>query len=79
MLYSGYGTNYISETNSAAWRVCLGIQGVPAILLALCCVFVLPYSPRWLASKGRYEEAAQALSWIRNRPVDDELVKIEVS
>ncbi|ORY53992.1 hexose transport-related protein [Leucosporidium creatinivorum] len=74
----GYGTNYISETNSASWRVCLAIQGVPALLLCFLCVFYLPYTPRWLAGEGRFDEAVESLAWIRNRPIDDELIKIEM-
>ena len=77
LVRSGYGTNYISETNSASWRVCFALQGVPASLLCAMC-FYLPYTPRWLCRQGRVEEAIESLAWIRNRPVDDELVKIEM-
>jgi uncharacterized protein YecE (DUF72 family) len=41
-------------------RVPLGLQIVPALLL-LVGMFFLPYSPRWLASKGRTEEARNTL------------------
>ncbi|ORY80774.1 hexose transport-related protein [Leucosporidium creatinivorum] len=74
----GYGTNYISNTNSVSWRLCLAIQGVPALLLCFLCVFYLPYTPRWLAGQGRFDEAVESLAWIRNRPIDDELIKIEM-
>ena len=76
-LRSGYGTNYISTTNTASWRVCFALQGVPAFLLCALS-FYLPYSPRWLCRQGRMEEAIKSLAWIRNRPVDDELVMIEI-
>ena len=33
----GFGTNYISDTNSTSWRLCLAIQGVPALMLCVGC------------------------------------------
>ncbi|MFT8775623.1 MAG: sugar porter family MFS transporter [Gluconacetobacter liquefaciens] len=49
----------------AIWRVMLLIAGVPALLLGSGLFFV-PRSPRWLASKGRHEEARQVLDLIRS-------------
>ncbi|KAJ6497107.1 hexose transport-related protein [Mycena vitilis] len=72
----GYGTNFISETNSASWRVCLAGQGVPAIALALLS-FTLPYTPRWLIRKGRREEAVKTLAWLRKMPEDSEVIQLE--
>ncbi|KAI0023667.1 general substrate transporter [Xylariomycetidae sp. FL0641] len=42
------------------WRVPLACQAPPALLLAILTVF-LPYSPRWLAKKERYDEAKAVL------------------
>ncbi|KAK7035868.1 hexose transport-related protein [Favolaschia claudopus] len=72
----GYGTNFISETNSASWRVCLAGQGIPALALALL-TFTLPYTPRWLIRKGRGPEALQTLAWLRKLPQDSEIVQLE--
>ncbi|KAJ7491114.1 hexose transport-related protein [Mycena latifolia] len=72
----GYGTNFISETNSASWRVCLAGQGIPAIALALLS-FTLPYTPRWLIRKGRGQEALRTLAWLRKMPEDSEIVQLE--
>lgn len=47
-------------------------------MLLFLCIFYLPYTPRWLAGEGRFVEAAESLAWIRNRPIDDELIKIEM-
>jgi hypothetical protein len=41
--------------SAAAFRIPWGIQMVPAFIL-LVGLFFFPYSPRWLASKDRYEE-----------------------
>ena len=45
----------------AAFRIPWGIQMVPAIILFFG-LFFFPYSPRWLASKDRWEEAIRVLA-----------------
>ncbi|OIW24713.1 general substrate transporter [Coniochaeta ligniaria NRRL 30616] len=45
----------------SAFRIPWAIQMVPAFLL-LVGLFFFPYSPRWLASKDRWEEAIQVLA-----------------
>ncbi|KAJ7778704.1 hexose transport-related protein [Mycena maculata] len=72
----GYGTNFISDTNSASWRVCLAGQGIPALALAALS-FTLPYTPRWLIRKGRTQEALKTLAWLRKMPEDSEIVQLE--
>ncbi|EJT96717.1 general substrate transporter [Dacryopinax primogenitus] len=75
-----YGTNYIGGTGStqseAAWRLPLALQLVPALILGAGILF-MPYSPRWLISKGRDEQALKVLSHMRRLPEDHELVQIE--
>ena len=39
------------------WRLLFGVGGLSAFLLLLCVDRVLPESPRWLAVKGRTDEA----------------------
>ena len=57
-----YGCSFINS--NAAFRIPWGIQIVPgAILLAGISLF--PYSPRWLADKGRSEEALEVLANLR--------------
>ncbi|GAB1316176.1 high affinity glucose transporter [Madurella fahalii] len=46
---------------TAAFRIPWGVQMVPAWIL-LIGLFFFPYSPRWLASKDRWEEALQVLA-----------------
>ncbi|KAK0671869.1 general substrate transporter [Cercophora samala] len=46
---------------TAAFRIPWGVQMVPAVILFVG-LFFFPYSPRWLASKDRWEEALQVLA-----------------
>lgn len=55
----GFGCESLT-TSDAQWRIPLAIQIVPAIVL-FGGMFFLPYSPRWLASVGREDEARSAL------------------
>lgn len=48
---------------SAAWRWMFGLTAVPSLLFFLG-MFVVPESPRWLAARGRREEAARVLRGI---------------
>ncbi|KAF9468048.1 general substrate transporter [Collybia nuda] len=75
-----YGTNYIGGTgerqHEAAWRIPLGLQLVPAVILGVGILF-MPFSPRWLVNQGRDEEALVVLSNARGLPPDSDLVQIE--
>lgn len=48
---------------TSAFRIPWGVQMVPGVIL-LVGLFFFPYSPRWLASKDRWEEALQTLAKI---------------
>ncbi|KAI1213732.1 general substrate transporter [Annulohypoxylon truncatum] len=69
--YTTYGTRYIPSEWS--WRLPFLIQMIPAFFLGAGVPF-LPYSPRWLASKGRNEESLQVLCKLRGVPATDERV-----
>ncbi|KAI1141654.1 general substrate transporter [Hypoxylon sp. FL0543] len=45
----------------AAFRIPWGVQMLPAFILFIG-LFFFPYSPRWLASKDRWEEAIQVMA-----------------
>lgn len=59
MFYISYGCSFMEGT--IAFRLPWGLQMVPAIIL-FCGLFFLPRSPRWLASKDRWEEAEEVLA-----------------
>lgn len=45
---------------NASWRIPLGLQCLPAIILIIG-LFWLPESPRWMIQHGHYEEARQII------------------
>ncbi|MCJ1248492.1 hypothetical protein MMC30_005710 [Trapelia coarctata] len=66
-----YGTQYIA--GEWAWRLPFLLQLVPAIVLGLGILF-LPFSPRWLVSRGQVDEALASLAKLRQLPASDERV-----
>lgn len=57
-------SNYLlRNTGEEPWRWMVGIEAVPAFLY-LIFVFLIPRSPRWLVSKGRFAEAEKVLAII---------------
>ncbi|KAL4986502.1 general substrate transporter [Aspergillus falconensis] len=70
-----YGTRFMAGEWS--WRLPFLLQMVPSFIL-LGGVVVLPFSPRWLASKGRYDEALQSLSKLRRLPTTDHRIQQEL-
>lgn len=52
--------------SSAAFRIPWGIQIVPGFILFVG-MFLFPKSPRWLASKDRWEEAIQVLAKLHGK------------
>ncbi|PYI15609.1 sugar transporter [Aspergillus japonicus CBS 114.51] len=60
-----------------AWRFPLALQILFAWILFFG-MFFFPFSPRWLMSKHREEEAVAALSKLRRLSPDDPLLKAEI-
>lgn len=56
--FTCYGT--VAIESSLSWRLPLALQSGIASTLSLASFFYLPQSPRWLAYKGRKEEASVA-------------------
>jgi sugar porter (SP) family MFS transporter len=76
-----YLSNYIVGTmqlGAAEWRWKLGISALPALLF-MAMLFGIPRSPRWLASKGRTEEARDVLRLIGEKDYEQELQEIVAS
>ncbi|KAF7185331.1 Quinate permease [Pseudocercospora fuligena] len=59
-----YGTVADMKVSSAQWQIPVGLQMVPAAVLGLGLI-TQKESIRWLAKKGRYDEAWDALTWMR--------------
>ncbi|RSL37933.1 hypothetical protein CEP53_015345, partial [Fusarium sp. AF-6] len=72
--YITYGTRYISSHWS--WQLPFLLQILPGLVLGFGAVF-LPYSPRWLASKDREDEALANLAKLRALPATDPRVQRE--
>lgn len=64
------GTNSLPGTNSGQWRIPIALGLVFAIILGVGILFC-PESPRWLAARGRREEALASLAYMRGQKVDD--------
>lgn len=79
----GFWTGFVTRSipGSLSWRVPLGVQIIPGIILALGCL-VLPPSPRLLVLQGRYNEARASLARLRLRTPEetesDPLLHIEL-
>lgn len=58
------GDGWMTPENS--WRVMLGVEAIPAFLY-FALLFLVPRSPRWLATKNRDEEALKVLEKANGR------------
>ena len=63
-------------TGEWAWRLPFLLQMVPGLVLGVGTLF-LPFSPRWLVSKGRDSEAGSSLSKLRQLDITDSRVQQE--
>ncbi|WP_416424990.1 sugar porter family MFS transporter [Pseudomonas sp. App30] len=76
MIVSGQLLAYVLSAVLAAllhapgiWRYMLAIATIPGLLL-LVGTFFVPASPRWLAAKGRYDDAQAVLETLRDSPAE---------
>ncbi|KAI9049821.1 hypothetical protein LZ554_005971 [Drepanopeziza brunnea f. sp. 'monogermtubi'] len=70
-----YGTRSLKDNLS--WQVPFGLQIIPGLLLGASTKWLLPFSPRWLASKGKENEALAVLAKLRRLPDSDPRVQRE--
>ena len=61
---AAFFSNYFLERYGLSWRWMLGVEAVPAVLYGLL-LFTIPQSPRWLAARGRDNEALEVLQRIQ--------------
>jgi len=76
-----YLSNYTIGTlqlGATEWRWKLGISALPAVFF-LAMLFGIPRSPRWLAKKGRTDEAREVLRLIGEQDYENELREIVAS
>ncbi|KAJ5817444.1 Major facilitator superfamily domain general substrate transporter [Penicillium robsamsonii] len=59
-----YAVKLTLPVSSKQWQIPVGLQMVPAGVLALG-LCAMPESVRWLAKKGRFDEAWESLAWMR--------------
>ncbi|KAK4688961.1 hypothetical protein P7C73_g1147, partial [Tremellales sp. Uapishka_1] len=67
----GYG--FTSVSGSKAWRVPIALQAM-FIIPILILVFIVPESPRWLASHGKSDQSLATIARLNGKPIDDEEV-----
>ncbi|EGO26116.1 hypothetical protein SERLADRAFT_447384 [Serpula lacrymans var. lacrymans S7.9] len=79
----GFWIGFLTRTleGSASWRIPLGVQLAPGVLLCAGC-FLLPPSPRLMVLRGRIEEGLQSLARLRLRTPEeadsDPLLQLEL-
>jgi SP family galactose:H+ symporter-like MFS transporter len=71
-----YIVDYFLTGVRGDWRWMLGAGAVPGLILFLG-MLALPESPRWLAGKGRMQEARHALQRMRAGDVEPELAELQ--
>ncbi|KAG9455801.1 hypothetical protein H6P81_000309 [Aristolochia fimbriata] len=76
----GYISNYLFAglPQNRSWRLMLGIAAFPALAVAIG-VLAMPESPRWLAMRGRDEEAKRVLLKTSNNADEAELRLAEIT
>ncbi|HEX4156499.1 MAG TPA: sugar porter family MFS transporter [Acidobacteriaceae bacterium] len=73
-----YFSNFIiasRQLGAHEWRWEFGVSGIPAVLF-LVMLWSIPHSPRWLATKGRVDEARTTLTLLDTPDPEGELRSI---
>ncbi|KAF2709268.1 general substrate transporter [Pleomassaria siparia CBS 279.74] len=68
--FINYGVSKNMAQSRAQWQI---VQAIPLIPVSMAFVgsFLIPESPRWLASRGRHEECISALARLRGMSRDE--------
>ena len=72
----GYTFGYIYSTHIGGWRYTYGLS-IPFAILMFIGMLSLPYSARWLALKGRIDEARQSLKFVTPNLPESELEAVK--
>jgi sugar porter (SP) family MFS transporter len=64
--------------DSGSYRIPIGVQFLWSIILGTG-LLILPESPRFYVKKGKIEEAAKALAFVRGQPQDSDFVRDELA
>jgi sugar porter (SP) family MFS transporter len=64
------------EKTDAEWRLAFGIQMIPCFFM-LVALLLLPFSPRWLMSKGRDAEAIKVLVKLRGASSEKDAIIVQ--
>lgn len=68
---------FVNLKNDAQWRIPLGIQNLPALILAAL-ILLFPESPRWLVDHDRADEGLRTLAKLHaNGDISDPWVQAE--
>lgn len=67
-----------NRPDSGSYRIPIGVQFLWALILGIG-LFILPESPRFFVKKGKIEEAAKALAYVRGQPLESDYVKDELA
>jgi MFS family permease len=73
-----YGVSLHIPISTRQWRIPVAIQLIPGGIMLVGLMF-LKESPRWLMTKGRHEEAAASLAYIRCEAPDSPEVAKELA
>ena len=72
----GYSIGYANSKTEGGWRDTYVVSSGFAVIMGVG-MYYLPYSCRWLALKGRVEEAKQSMKFVTPSPPTSEIVAIE--
>ncbi|KAI0038741.1 general substrate transporter [Auriscalpium vulgare] len=76
--FINFGISEHIKNSPKIWRIPFGFQLVPAGIMAFG-LLTVKESPRWLASKGRMEDALHNLAYLRKEHPDSDEVRAELT